>query len=60
MSKRGRGSWQPRPFFLPLFTRVRGIGILRSSLQTEVAAIMLIGSRGTVPASPCGWKEDKN
>jgi hypothetical protein len=50
----------PRPSLLPLFTEVRGIGILRSSLQTEVAAIMLIGSRGTVPASPCGWKEDKN
>ena len=27
----GRGSWQPRPFFLSLFTERRGIGILGSS-----------------------------
>src|ERR687889_208862 len=27
----------PRPFFLPLFTRVRGIGILGSSLSSSAA-----------------------
>ena len=45
----GRGYSLPRPFFLPLFTGVRGIGILRtsqvrSSRKFTIAAVRYPGA----------------
>ena len=38
-----------RPYFLPLFTRVRGRGVLGNSHRGPMGGIMLIGGKGRDP-----------